>query len=191
MTNPDSILKSRDITLPAKFRLVKAMVFLVVMYGCDYKKSWALKNWCFWTVVWCWKTLESPLDSKEIQLVHPKGNQSWIFIGRTDAEAETPILWPSDVKNRLIWKDPDAGDDWRQKEKGTTDDEMVESHHQLNGHEKGCPQRDHFTWNRPKQPQSGLAQRHICRVTLPDQQLLSFWFVGEQVSEKRYSPTKT
>ena len=100
MTNLDSILKSRDITLPTKVHLVKARVFPVVMYGCwelDSKESWALKNWCFWGVV-LEKILESPLDSKEVQLVHPKGNQSWIFIGRTDAEAETPIFWPPDVK---------------------------------------------------------------------------------------------
>ena len=103
MTNLDSILKGRDITLPTEVCLVKAMVFLIVMYGCetDYEESWAPKNWCFWTVV-LEKTLESPLDCKEIQLVHPKGNQSWIFIGRTDAEAETPILWPPDGNNWLI-----------------------------------------------------------------------------------------
>ena len=89
------------------------------MWELDYKESWALKNWCFWTVV-LEKTLESPLDCKEIEPVYPKGNQSWIFIGRTDAEAETPILWPPDVKNWLIWKDPDAGKDGRQEEKGTT-----------------------------------------------------------------------
>ena len=105
--------------------------------GCEswtYKESWALKNWCFWTVV-LEKTLESPLHIKETQLVHPKGNQSWIFIGRTDAEAETPILWPSDAKNWLIGKDPDAGKDWRQEEKGMTEDEMVRWNHGLNGHE--------------------------------------------------------
>ena len=193
MTNLDSIFKSRDITLPTKVRLVKAMVF---PYGCewsavksfsrvrlfatpwtytlrgssihgifqarilewvtisfsrrsawprdwtwvsvivgrpftiwamwelDYKESWAQRNWCFWTVV-LEKTLESPLDSKEIQPVHPKRCQSWIFIGRTDTEAETPILWPPDVKNWLIGKDPDARKDWRREEKGTTEDEMV------------------------------------------------------------------
>ena len=138
MTNLDSILKSRDITLLTKVHLVKAMVFPVIMYGCelDYKESWVLKNWCFWTVV-LEKTLESPLDGKEIQPVHPKGNQSWIFIGRTDAEAETPILWPPDAKSWLIWKDPDAGKDWRDEEKGTTEDEMVGWHHWLNGHEFG------------------------------------------------------
>ena len=141
MTNLDSILKIRDITLPTKFRLVKAMVFFfssshVWMWELDYKKSWVLKNWCFWTVV-LEKTLESSLDCKEIQLVNPKRNQSWIFIGRTDAEAETPKLWPPDVKNGLIGKDPDAGKDWRQEEKGMTEDEMVGWHHRLNGHEFG------------------------------------------------------
>ena len=106
----------------------------VWMWELDYKESWVLKNWCFWTVV-LEKTLEIPLDCKEIQPVHPKGNRSWIFIGRTDVEAETPILWPPDVKNWLIWKDPDAGKDLRQEEKGTTEDEMVGWHHPLNGHE--------------------------------------------------------
>ena len=107
----------------------------VWMWELDYKKeSWALKNWCFWTVV-LEKTLESPLDCKEIKPVHSKGNQSWIFIGRTDAEVETPILWPPDVKTWLIGKDPDAGKDWRQEEKGTAEDEMVGWHHRLNGHE--------------------------------------------------------
>ena len=117
MTNLDSILKSRDITLPTKVRLVKAMVFPVVMYGCE--ESWAPKNWCFWTVVL------GPLDCKEIQPVHPKGDQSWVFTGRTDVEAETPILWPPDAKSWLTGKDPDAGKDWGQEEKGTTEDEMV------------------------------------------------------------------
>ena len=134
MTNIDSILKSRDITLPTKVHLIKAMVFPVVIWELDYKESWEPRNWCFWTVV-LEKTLESPLDCKEIQPVHPKGNQSWIFIGRTDVEAETPILWPPNATNRLIWKDPDAGKDWRREEKGMTDDEMVGWHHQLNGHE--------------------------------------------------------
>ena len=106
----------------------------VWMWELDYKESWALKNWCFWTVV-LEKTLESPLDSKEIQPIHPKGNQSWIFIGRADAEAETPILWPPDAKNWLFWKDPDARKDWRRKEKGMTEDEMVGWHHWLIGHE--------------------------------------------------------
>ena len=134
MTNLDSILKSNDITLPTKIHLVKAMVFPVV-YGCelDYIESWALKNWCFWTVV-LEKTLESPLDCKEIQPVHPKGDRSWVFIGTTDAEAETPILWPPDAKSSLIWKDFDAGKDWEQ-EKGMAEDEMVGWHHWLDGHE--------------------------------------------------------
>ena len=96
----------------------------VWMWQLDYKESWVPKNWCFWAVV-LEKTLESPLDCKEIQPVHSKGNQSWIFIGKTDAEAEAPILWPPDRKNWLIGKDPDAGKDWRQEEKGTTEDEMV------------------------------------------------------------------
>ena len=104
------------------------------MWELDYKESWALKNWCFWTVV-LEKTLESPLECKEIQPVHPKGNQLWIFIGRTDAETEIPILWPPDAKNWLIWKDPDAGKDWRWEEKGTTEDKLVGGHDQLNGHE--------------------------------------------------------
>ena len=134
MTNLDSIFKSRDITLPTKVRLVKAMVFTVWMWELDYKQSWVLKNWCFWTVA-LEKTLESPLDSKEIQPVHPKGNHSWIFFRRTDTEAETPILWPPDTKNRLIGKDPYAGKDWRQGKKGMTEDEMVGWHHWLNGHE--------------------------------------------------------
>ena len=104
------------------------------MWELDHKESWVLKNWCFCTVV-LEKTLESPLDYKEIQAINPKGNQSWIFIGRTDAEAETPILWLPNMKNWLIWKDPDAGKDWRQEERGTTEDEMVGWHHWLNGYE--------------------------------------------------------
>ena len=109
MTNLDSILKSRDITLPTKSSQSYGFSSShVQLWELDYKESWALKNWCFWTVV-LEKTLESPLDSKEIQPVHPKGNQSWIFIRRIDAEAETTVLWPPDMKNWLIWKDPDAG----------------------------------------------------------------------------------
>ena len=104
------------------------------MWELDYKEGWALKNGCFWTVV-LEKTLESPLDCKEIQPVHPEGNQSWIFFGRTDAEAETPVFWPPDAKNWLIWEDADAGTDWGQEEKGTTEDEMAGWHHQLDGHE--------------------------------------------------------
>ena len=104
------------------------------MWELDCEESWAPKNWCFWTVV-LEKTLESPLDSKEIKPVNPKGNQSWIFIRKTDAEAETPVLWPPDVKSWLIRKDPHAGKDWRQEEKGMTEDKMVGRHHWLNGHE--------------------------------------------------------
>jgi len=107
----------------------------VRMWELDYKESWALKNWCFWTVV-LENTLESPLDCKEIQPVHPKGDQSWVFIGRTDLEAET--IWPPDGKSWLICKDPDAGKDWGQEEKGTTGNEMVGWHHWLNGHGFGC-----------------------------------------------------
>ena len=106
----------------------------VWMWQLDHKEGWAPKNWCFWTVV-LEKTLESSLDCEEIKLVNPKGNQSWIFIGRSDAEAESPIFWPSDVKNWLIGKDPDAGKDWGQEEKWTTEDEMVGWHHRLDGHE--------------------------------------------------------
>ena len=125
--------------MPTKFCLVKAffdkMVFLVIvwMWELDHKEGWALKNWCFQTVM-LEKTLASPLDSKKIKSVNLKGNQSWIFTGRTDAEAEALILWPPDAKNWLIWKDSDAGKDWRQ-EKGMTVDEIVGWHHQLNGHE--------------------------------------------------------
>ena len=106
------------------------------MWELDYKESWAPKDWCFWTVV-LEKTLESPLDCKEIQPVHPKGDQSWVFIGRTDVEAETPIVWPPDAKSWLIGKDPDAGKDWGQEEEGTTEDEMAGWHHQLNGQSLG------------------------------------------------------
>ena len=135
--NLDSILKSRDITLPTKVHLSQGYGFSschVWKWELDYKESWAPRNWCFWTVV-LEKTLESLLDCKEIQPVHPKGNQSWIFIGRTDVEAETPVLCPPDAKSWLIWKDPDAGKDWRQEEKEMAQDEMVGWHHRLNGHE--------------------------------------------------------
>ena len=137
MTNLDSILKSREINLPTKVHLVKAMVFPAVMYGCE---SWTIKKAehqridAMITVV-LEKTLENPLDCKEIQPVNLKGNQSWIFIGRTDAEAETPILWPPNTKNWCIWRYPDARKDWRREEKGTTEDEMVGWHHWLDGHE--------------------------------------------------------
>ena len=130
MTKLNSILKSRDITLPTKVHLVKGMAFPVVTYG---RESWTIKkNWCFWTLV-LEKTLESPLDCKEIKPVNPKGNQSWIFIGRTDVEAEGPRFWPPDVKNWPIGKDPDAGEDWRREEKGMTENEMVGWHYRLDG----------------------------------------------------------
>ena len=136
MTNLDSIFKSRDITLPTKVRLVKAMDFPVVMYGCE---SWTVKKAeCQSTdafELWCWRRLLSPLDCKEIQLVHPKGDQSWVFFGRNDTEAETPILWLPHAKSWLIGKDPDARRDWGQEEKGTTEDEMPGWHHWLDGHE--------------------------------------------------------
>ena len=138
MTNLDSILKSRDITLPAKVHLVKAMIFPVVMYGLwsqlDCEEGWAPKNWCLWTVV-LEKTLESPLDCKEIQPVHSEGDQPWDVFGRNDAKAETPVLWPLHVKSWLTGKDSDAGRDWGQERKGTTEDEMAGWHHWLNGRE--------------------------------------------------------
>ena len=135
MTNLDSIFKSRDITLP-KSPSSQSFGFStshVWMWELDYKESWAPKNLCFWTVV-LEKTPDSPLDFKEIQPVHRKGNQSWIFIGRNDAKAETPILCLPDAKNWLIGKDPYAGYNWRQEEKKQTEDEMVGWHHRLNGH---------------------------------------------------------
>ena len=134
MTNLDSISKSTPCwqsSIESSYGFSSSHVW---MWELDYKESWAPKNRCFWTVV-LKETLESPLDYKEIQPVHPKGNQSWIFIWRTDAEAETPILWPPDANSWLIGKDTDAGKDWRREEKGTTEDEMVGWHHQLNGHE--------------------------------------------------------
>ena len=137
MTNLDSILKSTDITWPTKVCLVKAMFFSsshLWMWQLDHKEIWVLKNWCFWTVV-LEKTLESPLVCKKIQPVHAKADQSWIFTGRTDAEAEAPILWPPDARNWLSGKDPDTGQDWRQEKKGMIEDEMVGWYHQLYGHE--------------------------------------------------------
>ena len=127
MTNLDSVLESRDLTLLTKVHTVKAMVSAVVTYRCE---SWTIekaehkKNWCVW-IVMLEKTLESPLDCREIKPINPQGNQPWIFIGRTDAEGETSILCLPDAKSQLIGKDPDAGKDWRQEEKGTTKDEMV------------------------------------------------------------------
>ena len=136
MTNLDSVLKSRDITLPPKIHIVKDgfSSSRVWMWELDHKEGWAPKNWCFWTVA-LEKTLESPLDCKEIEPVNPKGNQFWIFIGRTYAEVEAPILWPPHVNSQLIGKVPDAGKDWRQEEKGMTENEMAGWHYWLNGHE--------------------------------------------------------
>ena len=136
LTKLDSILKSRDITLPTKVQSYGFLSSQVWMWELDYKESWALKNWCFWTVV-LEETLESPMECKEIQPVHPKGNQSLIFIGSIDGEAETPVLWPPDAKSWLIGKDLAAGKDWRQEEKGMTEAEMVGWHHWLNGREFG------------------------------------------------------
>ena len=136
MTNLDSIWKSRDIPLPTNVCLVKAMIFPVVMYGCE---SWTIKKAEHWRIeafeLWCWRKPLNLLDCKEIKLVNPKGNQSCIFTGRTDVEAETPILWPPDAKNWLIEKDLDGGKDWRREEKGTKEDEMVVWHHRLDGRE--------------------------------------------------------
>ena len=136
VTNLDSILKSRDITLPTKACIVRGMVFPIVMYRCE---SWTTKKAECRRIdtfeLWCWRTLESPLDYKEIKPVHPKGDQSWILIGRIDIEAETPVLCPPDVKSWLIGKDPDAGKDWRQEERGMTVDEMVGWLHRLSENE--------------------------------------------------------
>ena len=137
MTNLDSILKNRDVTLSTKVRLVKAVVFPVVMYGC---KSWTIKKAESRRIdafeLWCWRRLlRVPWTARRSN--QSKGNQSWMFTGRTDVEAETPIIWPPDTKSWLIGKDPDVGKDWRREEKGTTEDEMVGWHHGLNGHEFG------------------------------------------------------
>ena len=133
MTNRDSIFKSRDITLPTKVCLVKAMVFPVVVYGCE---SWTVKKTECWRIdafeLWCWRR---PLGCKEIQPVHSRGDQPWNFFGRNNAKAETPVLWPPHEKSWLIGKDSDAGRDWGQEEKGTTKDEMARWHHGLDGHE--------------------------------------------------------
>ena len=141
MTNLDSLLKGRDITLLTKVHMVKTMVFHVQMRELDHKKGWESKNWYFRTVV-LEKTLQSPLDCMEIKPVNPKGIQPWIFTGMTLAEAEAPILWPPDVKSQLIGKDPDAGKDWGQEEKGAIEYETVGWHHRLNGCESEQTQRD-------------------------------------------------
>ena len=132
MVNLGSILKSKRHYFANKGQSYGFSSSHVRMWELGSKESWAPKNWCFWTVV-LEKTLESPLDSKEIQPVYTKGNQSWIFVGRTDAEVETPILWPHNAKRWLTGKDPDAGEDWRQEEKGTTEDEMIGWHQRLDG----------------------------------------------------------
>ena len=135
MTNLDNVLKSRH-HFANKGLSSQGYGFSsshVWMWDLDYKENWAPKNWCFWIVML--KTLKSTLDCKEIQLVHPKGDQSWVFTGRTDVEAETPILWPPDGKNWLFWKDPEAGQDWSWEGKGTTEDEVAGWHHWLDGHE--------------------------------------------------------
>ena len=136
ITNLYSILKRWDITMPTMVHVVKATVFPVVMYGC---KSWTIKKSECWRIdafeLWYWRRLLRVLDCKEIQPVHPKGNQLWIFIGRTDVEAETLILWPPDAKSWLIGKDPDARKDWKREEKGAIEDEMVGWHHWLSEHE--------------------------------------------------------
>ena len=135
MINLDSILKSWDITLPTQFHLVKATIFPVVMYGCE---SWIIRKAEHWRIdafeLWCWRRLESLLDFKEIQPVYPKGDKSWVFIGRIDVEAETPVLWPPHANSWFTGKDRDAGRGWGQEEKGTTEDEMVGWHHRLDGH---------------------------------------------------------
>ena len=136
MTNLDSILKSRDITLQTKFHLVKAMVFPVVMYGCE---SWTVKKAERRRIdafeLWCWRRLLSPLDCKKVQPVHSEGDQPWDFFGRNDAKAEIPVIWLPHAKSWLIGKDSDAGRDWGQKEKGTTEDEIAGWHHRLDGRE--------------------------------------------------------
>ena len=137
MTNLGSVLQSRDITWPTKVRLVKAMVFPVVMYGCE---SWTIKKAECQRIdafeLWCWRRfLRVPWTARRFNYLHPKGDQSWVFIRRTDTEGETPKLWPPDVKKWLIGKDPDAGKDWRQEKNGMTKDEMVGWHHRLDGYE--------------------------------------------------------
>ena len=147
------------------------------MWELDYKESWALKNWCFWTVV-LEKTLESPLDCKEIQPVHPKGNHSWIFTRRTDAESETPILGLPDAKNWLIGKDPDSGKGWRQEDKGATEDEIVGWYHQLDGH--GFEHHQELVMDRQAWSVA------VCGVT-KNQTWLSDWTELNWINTKTYS----
>ena len=174
MTNLESVFKSRSITLLTNIHIVQAMVFSIVMYGCelDHKEHWAPNNLCFWTVV-LEKTLENPLDFKEIQPVHPKGDQSWVFFGRTDAKAETPILWPPHANSWLIEKDSDARRGWGQEEKGTTENEMAGWHHWLDGREfEQMASLTQWTWvwaNSGKQWKTGkpgvLQSTRLPRVT--------------------------
>ena len=156
------------------------------MWQLDYKESWALNNCCFWTVVLN-KTLESPLDCKEIQPVNPKGNQRLIFFGRTDAEAETPILWPPDVKNWLTGKDPDAGKDWRQEEKGMREEEMVGCHHWLEGHRVWASSGSWWWTGKPGMLQSMGSQRvghdwatklNWCKISLFPLLFCSYYYWG-------------
>ena len=134
MTNLDSVLKIRDIAKKGLYKSYSFSSSYVWMWELEHKGSWVPKNWCFWTAV-LEKTLESPLDCKEIQPVHSKGDQPWVFFGRNDAKVEAPILWPPDAKSQLIRKVPDDGKDWRQEEKRMTENEMVWLYHRLNGHE--------------------------------------------------------
>ena len=148
--------------------------------GLDYKESWAPKNWCFWTVV-LENTLDSPLNCKEVKPVHPKGNQSWIFIGRTDAEAETPIIWPPDANSQLSGKDPDAGKDWGQEEKGVAEDEMVGWHHWLNGQE--------FEQTPRVSDRQGRLAAAVHGVTKSRTQL-SYWTTNKYLSKKENAVLK-
>ena len=144
LTNIGSILKSRVLTLPTKAHIDKAMVFFsshVLMWELDHKEGWEPKNWCFRTMV-LEKTLESPLDWKEVKAVNRKRNQPWIYIGRTDTEAEAPILWPPDEKSLLFGKDPDSGKDWGRKRRGLPEDEVVGWHYQLSGYESEQIQKE-------------------------------------------------
>ena len=163
----------------------------VRMWELDYKESWAWKNWSFWTAV-LEKTLESPLDCKEIQPVQPKGDQSWMFIGRTDVEAETPILWPPDAKSWLMWKDPDAGKDWGQEEKGMTEGEMVGWHHRLNGYGFGGDSGSWWWTGRPGMLQFMGSQRvgHDWATELNWSSQPQVWLALLSISEPTHSPQK-
>ena len=175
MTNQDSILRNRH-HFADKLLYSQSYGFSsshVWMWELDHKEDWMLKNWCSWTVV-LEKTLESPLDCKETKPVNPKGNQSWIFIGRTDAKAEAPILWPADAKNWLIRRGPDTGKDWRWEEKGATEDEMVGWHHRLNGHEFEQASGDSEGQGRLLQSMGSQRARHDW-MTEQQQQYVSYY----------------